>query len=159
MHPEGVQDRKRDVGSTFYNLHYHIVFSTKDRRPVIGDGWRSSLHQYLGGTVRGLRGVAGAVGGINDHVHLLVSLTTSHVVADFMRELKKASSVWVKDRHEASFVWQEGYAVFTVSWTHVPVIQRYISDQATHHRKRRFVDELKRLLDKNGVRYDHRYLL
>jgi putative transposase len=77
------------MGSTFYSLHYHIVFSTKERRPLIRDGWRPSLHEYLGGTVRGLSGVAEAVGGIDDHVHLLVSLNTSHVVADFVRELKR----------------------------------------------------------------------
>ena len=147
------------MGSTFYSLHYHIVFSTKERRPIIRDGWRSSLHEYLGGTVRGLSGVAEAVGGIDDHVHLLVSLNTTHVLADFVRELKKASSVWAADNHETSFVWQEGYAVFTVSWTHVSAIRLYIANQEAHHRKLPFVDELKRLLEKNGVRYDPKYLL
>jgi len=147
------------MGSTFYSLHYHIVFSTKERRPIIHDDWRSSLHQYLGGTVRGLSGVAEAVGGVEDHVHLLVSHNTTSVLADFVRELKKASSVWARDNHESSFAWQEGYAVFTVSWTHVSAVQRYIANQQAHHRKLPFVDELKRLLQKNGVRYDPIYLL
>src|SRR5207247_922161 len=107
-----------------------------------------SLHEYLGGTVRALSGVAETVGGVDDHVHLLVSLNTTHVVADFVRELKKSSSAWARDKHEAFFVWQEGYAAFTVSWTHVSPIRRYISNQEAHHRKLPFVDELKRLLEK-----------
>ncbi len=100
------------MGSTFYSLHYHIVFSTKDRRPMIRNEWCPRLYEYLGGTVRGLGGVAEAVGGVDDHV-LLVSLNTTQALADFVRELKKASSVWTAENHQRSFMWQEGYAVFT----------------------------------------------
>ena len=106
------------MGSTFYSLHYHIVFSTKERRPLIGSGWRPHLHEYLGGTVRGLGGVAEAVGGVADHVHLLLSLKTTDAPAELVRELKKASSIWSAEKHEPLFSWQEGYAIFSVSWTH-----------------------------------------
>ncbi|MEI6396443.1 MAG: IS200/IS605 family transposase [Verrucomicrobiota bacterium] len=147
------------MGSTFYSLHYHIVFSTKERRPLIRQEWRARLHEYLGGTVRGLGGVAESVGGVEDHVHLLVSLKTIHAPADLTRELKKASSVWAAEHHEPVFAWQEGYAIFTVSWTHVPVVRRYIAAQEAHHQKTPIADELKRLLEKNGVSYDPKYLL
>jgi putative transposase len=147
------------MGSTFYSLHYHIVFSTKERRPLMRPEWRSHLHEYLGGTVRGLGGVAEAVGGVEDHVHLLVSCKTMEAPAELVRELKKASSVWAAEKHEPLFAWQEGYSIFSVSWTHVPVVRRYITDQEAHHRKIPFVDELKRLLEKNGVKYDPKYLL
>jgi putative transposase len=147
------------MGSTFYSLHYHIVFSTKERRPLIRPEWRPRLHEYLGGTVRGMGGVAEAVGGVEDHVHLLVSLKTTEAPADLVRELKKASSIWTAEKHEPMFAWQEGYSIFTVSWTHVPIVRRYIANQEPHHRKIAFVDELKRLLEKNGVKYDPKYLL
>ena len=147
------------MGSTFYSLHYHVVFSTKERRPFIRSDWRARLHKYIGGTVRGLGGVAETVGGVEDHVHLPISLKTTDAPADIVREFKKASSVWVQENHERSFSWQESYSVFTVSWTHVPVLRRYIANQEGHHRKTSFVDELKRLLEKNGVRYDPKYLL
>ena len=78
--------------STFSCLHYHLVFSTKERRPWIVPEWRNDLHAYLGGTVRGLGGVAETVGGIDDHVHLLLSLKPTHTISDFVRELKKLSS-------------------------------------------------------------------
>ena len=147
------------MGSTFYSLHYHVVFSTKERRPIIGSNWRARLHTYLGGTVRGLGGVAETVGGVEDHVHLLISLKTTYAPVDIVRELKKASSVWAQENHERFFSWQEGYSIFTVSWTHVPILRRYIANQDEHHRKTSFVDELKRLLEKNGVKYDSKYLL
>ena len=106
------------MSSTFLSLHYHIVFSTKDRRPFIADVWRDRLFEYLGGTANGLKGFTQGVGGTDDHVHLLIGLKSTHCLADFMRKLKKASSLWV---HETiglpSFVWQEGYGAFTVSAT------------------------------------------
>jgi len=83
--------------STYLSLHYHLVFGTKDRRPLIRPEWQSRLHDYLGGTIRGLGGFPQAIGGIADHVYLLFGLKATHCLADVMRELKKASSVWVHD--------------------------------------------------------------
>ena len=103
--------------------------------------------------------MAEAVGGVEDHIHLLASWKTTDTAAVLVRELKKASSVWASEQHEPRFAWQEGYSIFSISWTHVPVVQRYIANQEAHHRKTPFVDELKRLLEKNGVSYDPKYLL
>jgi len=147
------------MGSTFLSLHYHIVFSTKDRRPFIRPDWRARLHEYLGGTARGLQAVPQSINGIEDHVHLLVGLRATHCLADFMQELKKASSVWCAKTHEPLFHWQDGYAAFTVSATHRDVIKKYITGQEEHHKNVGFIDELKRLLEKNGVEYDPKYLV
>jgi putative transposase len=81
------------MGSTYYNLHYHWVCSTKERRPFIQPDWRLRLHEYLGGTIRGLAGVPLKLGGVADHVHALIGLKPTHCLSDFVRELKKASSV------------------------------------------------------------------
>ena len=147
------------MGSTFLSLHYHIVFSTKERHPFIKPAWRPKLHEYLGGTIRGLGGVPEIVGGVEDHVHLLVGLRATHCLADFMQELKKASSVWAAEKHDPLFQWQEGYSAFSVSWTHIDAVRQYITTQEEHHRKHDFATELKALLDKNGVKYDPKYLL
>ena len=147
------------MGSTFLSLHYHIVFSTKDRRPLIQSGWRPQLHEYLGGTARGLGGVPEIVGGVEDHVHLLIGLRSTHRLADFMQELKKASSIWSAERHGKNFSWQDGYAAFSVSWTHLVAVRKYIATQEEHHRKTDFVAELKQLLERNGVEYEEKYLL
>ncbi len=136
------------MGSTYYSLHYHIVFSTKERRRFIQPHWQEQLHEYLGGTVRGLGGVAEAIGGVEEHVHLLVSLKTTTVLAELLRELKKASSTWAAEKYEPLFSWQEGYSVFSVSWMHVPAVRQYIGNQVEHHRKVSFLDEWKRILEK-----------
>lgn len=146
------------MGSTFSSLRMHIVFSTKERRPFVQDSWRSSLHEYLGGTVRGLGAVAEAVGGIADHVHLLVSYKPTHCVSDFVREVKKASSVWAAERHESKFGWQEGYSIFSVSVSQKSRVRAYIGNQAEHHRQRDFRAELEELLRKHEIEFDPKYL-
>ncbi len=147
------------MASTFLSLHYHVVFSTKERRPFIAPAWRTQLHDYLGGTVNGLGGFSQRVGGVADHVHLLVGLKATHCLAEFMRELKKATSVWARENHEPEFAWQDGYAAFTVSASKRAVVREYIENQEAHHAKRDFVSELKELLEKHEVEYNERYLL
>lgn len=150
---------KSEMGSTFHSLHYHVVFSTKERRPSLRSEWRARLHAYLGGIIRNQEGVAEAVGGIEDHVHLIASLKTTHRIADVMRDLKKDSSNWVVENFDRQFAWQEGYAVFTVSASNVEAVRDYIGRQEEHHRKATFTDELKALLEKHAVAYDSKYLL
>jgi REP element-mobilizing transposase RayT len=146
------------MGSTYYSLHYHVVFSTKERRPLIKPTWRPRLHEYLGGTARGLDAVAEMVGGVEDHVHLLLSLKTVHAPADLVRELKKASSNWVAEHHAKDFEWQEGYSIFTVSWTHVEAVRHYIAGQEEHHGRLPYIEEIQQLFEKNGVKYEKEYL-
>ena len=146
------------MGSTFFSLHYHIVFSTKERRPLIRAEWGPRLHSYLGGIIGGMNGVAEIVGGVEDHVHLLTSLRPVHRIADVLRDLKKDSTNWVKENFDQRFSWQEGYAAFTVSPSATVAVRVYVQSQETHHRKNTFVDELKDLLRKAGVAYDEKYL-
>ena len=145
--------------STFLSLHYHIIFSTKYRKPWIDDAWIHRLHEYMGGTIRGLDGVPQAVGGVNDHVHLLVGLKSTHRLSDFMRDLKKSTSEWVHETiKESRFNWQDGYAAFTVSPTSRDGVRSYIGNQREHHRKRSFLEELMELLELAGVEFDPKYL-
>lgn len=147
------------MSSTYTSLHYHIVFSTKHRRPLIADSWRERLHSYLGGAVRGLDGFPQGVGGVDDHVHLLVGLTANHRLADFMRDLKKSTSAWAHGELASSdFAWQEGYAAFTVGATSRADVSQYIANQAEHHRRRSFREELVELLNRAGIEYDAKYL-
>ena len=146
------------MSSTYLSLYYHLVFSTKDREPIIAPAWQRQLHKYLAGTVDGLGAQCEIVGGTADHVHLLVRLRATHTVADFMRELKRASSIWVhSDMSRPEFAWQEGYAAFTVSASAVDEVRRYIENQEEHHRERTSREELKILLVRSGVKFDERY--
>ena len=147
------------MSSTYLSLHYHLVFSTKNRESFIAPSWRARLHEYFGGTAAGLGGFPQGIGGVADHAHLLVGLKATHTLADFMRELKKASSVWVHEQIGlAPFKWQEGYAAFTVSATARSSVRQYIYNQEEHHRTKSFREELVEMLERAGVEYDPRYL-
>src|SRR5687768_4294600 len=116
--------------STHSALYYHLVFSTKNHNRTINDRWRGRLHAYLGGLVRKTGGVAMAVGGVADHVHLLVSLSPTHRISELLRDIKRGSSLWIHtDVGRLDFRWQEGYGAFTVSRSLVAVVQRYIERQ------------------------------
>ena len=107
--------------STHLSLNYHIVFSTKNREPILAASWRAELHAYLGGILRDLGGVAQEVGGVADHVHFLAALKATHCLADVLRDTKTGSSRWIHETMRIrSFAWQEGYGAVTVSPSDVP---------------------------------------
>ena len=149
------------MASTHANLLVHLVFSTKNREARISKDVQSDLYAYLGGIVRSEGGSTLAIGGMPDHVHLLVRVRPALAVATLVGKLKGKSSKWIKhhesgDRH---FTWQSGYGAFSVSESQAPVVRRYIANQAAHHRKRTFRDEFLELLQKHGIEYDERYVL
>ena len=147
------------MSSTYLSLHYHLVFATKHRQPLISVVWRSRLHEYLGGTITGLGGFPQGIGGVADHVHLLVGLRATHCVADVLREVKKASSHWIHDDIGLNgFAWQEGYAAFTVGPTARKGVRGYIAHQEEHHRVMTFREELVEMLQVVGIEYDPKYL-
>jgi putative transposase len=154
----GVVDES-DMSSTHLSLHYHIVFGTKNHEPLIEPAWRGDLHAYLGGIIRTANGIAESVGGVSDHVHLLIGLRATHRLADVLRDLKAVSSGWVHaDIGTHHFAWQEGYGAFTVSASRREAVRRYIKEQLEHHRTRTFREEYLELLRRHGVEFDERYV-
>jgi putative transposase len=144
---------------TFSNLVYHIIFSTKHRLPQISEDIRPRLYDYLGGSVRGERGVLYAIGGMPDHMHLLVRWRTDGAISDLMRNIKGGSSSWVHDTLGLrEFAWQEGYAAFSVSQSAVEDVKAYLARQEEHHRRRSFKEEYIEFLERNNVEYDLRYV-
>ena len=146
--------------STHTSLHYHLIFATHDRENRLAPAWRDRLFAYLGGAVRAADGVAEIVGGVADHVHLLLSLKPTHRIADVVRDIKRSSSTWIRQSFDfnADFRWQEGYGAFTVSASACDAVRDYISRQEAHHQHRSFRDELVDLLEKSGVGFDPRFL-
>lgn len=155
-----VADAQRiKMPSTHTSLHFHLVFSTKERVPMIAHEWQERLHAYLGGIVKGLDGVALAVGGVADHVHLLVGLKSSHRLDYFIRDLKADSSVWMRSEiGRREFEWQKGYGAFSVSPSNIESVKRYVLHQEEHHRRKTFQEEYVEFLTASGIDYDERYL-
>lgn len=112
------------------------------------------MHDYLGGTIRGLKGTALEIGGVEDHVHLLTSIPPTISVSEFMSKLKANSSNWGKRRSGRPFGWQDGYSAFTVSESQTDGVRNYIRTQEEHHRKLSFAEELAELLKRHNIPYD-----
>ena len=145
---------------SYTNLIYHIVFSTKDRRPTITAKRELRLYEYIGGIIRGLGGILLCVNGVADHVHLLVKLRPDKSVSDVLRELKSNSSGWMHSvfPDAVDFSWQNGYGAFTVSESQVPRVSDYIARQKEHHQKESFEDEFVSMLRVNGIEVEMKYL-
>jgi REP element-mobilizing transposase RayT len=148
------------MAHTFTNLLSHVIFSTKDRRPLITDDLRPRLHAYMGGIVGAMNGTALAIGGTADHVHLLVKQPATVTTADLLRTLKTNASRWVHETWPAarSFAWQTGYGAFSVSRSHVGAVRAYIAGQAEHHRTVTFQEEFVAFLERHGIEYDAKYI-
>jgi REP element-mobilizing transposase RayT len=144
---------------TFTQLHYHIIFSTKLRTPLIHSTIQDRLWKYFGGIVSGECGHPIQIGGVEDHVHLLVTLHQTQSVAEVVRMLKANSSQWYhKNFPEIPFWWQTGYAAFTVSHSAIPSVKEYIENQVEHHKSMTFQDELRLFLKKHGLVPDEEHM-
>jgi REP element-mobilizing transposase RayT len=138
---------------------FHCVFSTKERRKIIAPEIQPRLWAYMGGIAREHEMKALAVGGMDDHAHILLSLPSSLPIAKAMREIKSASSRWM---HETcamtSFEWQEGYGAFSIGQAQTPTTLAYITSQKEHHQKRDFQAEFIAFLKKHRIEFDPRYI-
>jgi putative transposase len=146
--------------STYTNLLYHIVFSTKDRIPLITDNLQEEVYKYIGGIIRNEGGIQLEVGGTSDHIHILAKLKPAVSVSEMLNRIKSNSSKWANEEKMQlrKFGWQEGYAAFSVSESQVPTVKQYIRGQKEHHRKQSFQEEFVALLERHGIEYDPRYL-
>ena len=147
------------MSHTYVSGLVHCVFSTKNRRNTIAVEKLSDLWSYLGGIARknGFKTIA--VGGTENHVHLLLSLPATIPLAKAMQLLKGGSSKWMNDTGDGNFAWQEGYGAFTVGISQQATTTSYINSQAEHHRKRGFEEEFTAFLKKHGIDYDPKYVL
>ena len=148
------------MANTFTSLHYHVVFSTKQREPWIRQKFEQRIWEYLGGIARTNGMTALCVGGVEDHMHILLELHPTMAVSKAMQLLKGGSSKWIHDTFPelAGFGWQDGYGAFTVSQSALADTKRYIQLQREHHQGRTFQDEYRAFLRKHGIEYDERYL-
>jgi putative transposase len=142
-------------------VYIHLVFSTKDRRPLLRDNSvRNALHSYLGSVSKQLDCPPIVVGGVVDHVHLLARFGRTITQAEWVKELKRVSHIWLQEQggDYSDFEWQGGYADFSVSQSNLEQVKRYIANQENHHRKIDFQGELRALLRKHELEWDERYV-
>jgi putative transposase len=148
------------VPQSLVSLTIHVVFSTKNREPLIDAELAPRLYGYVGGIVHNTKSVLLATGGVEDHIHLLVSLGRTTAIADFVRNVKTNSSLWVHETfpERSSFGWQSGYGAFSVSKSVIGGVKNYIAIQREHHKKETYQEEYMRFLRDHDLEYDERYL-
>lgn len=148
------------MANTYTSLHYHVVFSTKNRFPWIRLEIEQSVWSFIGGIAREHKMTALQVGGVEDHIHALVMAPPTIAPFDIAKYLKGESSLWIHKTFSGltRFSWQDGYAAFTVSKSNIPRVVQYIKNQRAHHRRKTFREEYLALLRANGIDYDERYV-
>ena len=137
------------------------MFSTKDRRPYLQDrALRAEMHAYLGGILSNLGCQPIIVGGVDDHEHLLSALARTCSPSDMVKEIKRGSSLWIKTKSPRleEFGWQNGYGIFSIGFSQIPVVKEYIATQGEHHHRISFQDEFRALLQRYEIEFDEKYV-
>jgi len=146
--------------STYSNLLFHIVFSTKERVRLLTKDTRDRLYPYISGIANKNDFKTLIVGGTDDHIHILLSLKPETSVSRAVQLIKGGSSKWIHDNFPDLniFSWQEGYGAFTVSISQTDVVKNYVTNQEQHHKKMSFEEEYLELLKRNNIDFDPKYL-
>lgn len=142
-------------------VHIHLVFSTKNRIPFLrNESLRGEMLAYLGGASKTLGCPPLIVGGTEDHIHMLCRLGRTITQSDWVKEIKRVSSAWIKERDPKTkdFAWQAGYGSFSVSSSNLEQVREYISRQGEHHRRQSFQDEYREFLRKHGMEWDEQHV-
>ena len=148
------------MAHSYVCLYVHYVFSTKYRRKIITPELEARLWPYMGGIARENNMKALAIGGVEDHAHVFLSLPSTITIAKAIQLIKGGSSKWASDTFpsQRDFEWQKGYGAFSVSVSLVENAIAYINNQKEHHRRQTFEEEYRAILKKHGIEYDERYL-
>lgn len=148
------------MAQTLVSLYVHIIFSTKHRVNIIQPAVEPDLFAYMGGIANNNQSKLLAAGGTENHVHLLVSMSKNIALSELVGDIKGDTSVWIKDQglRYSKFHWQDGYGAFSVGYTQINAVKRYIARQKQHHAKVSFEDEFRYFLKKYDVAYDERFV-
>lgn len=147
--------------STYTQILYHLVFGTKNHNATLDLQQHEQLCRYMSGLLRNKNCLPYRLGGYTDHVHILFSLHPSCCLSDTVKDVKLATSKWIKDKKVFPLFdgWQEGYGAFTCSWSVKPDVEKYIANQIEHHHQKSFREEYLEMLQRAGIEFDEKYLL
>jgi len=148
------------MSQSLSSILIHIIFSTKLRRPLIKNEIKGDLYAYMANIALTQHSFVHEIGGIEDHVHLLISLPRALPLSKLVEEMKKGSSKWIKTkgRFYTDFAWQNGYGAFSIGQSNVDALRKYIQNQQEHHKKISFQDEYRAFLKKYGISFDEKYV-
>lgn len=148
------------MANTYTQLYIHIIFAVKYRWGLIGKEWKDELYKYITGTIEQKGHKLYAINGMSDHIHILVSISPTESISDLVRDIKRASSLWINENKmiHRTFAWQEGYSAFSYNQSSLGNVVNYIQHQKEHHRHRSFREECMLIYEKYNIDYDERYI-
>jgi putative transposase len=148
------------MANTYTQIHIHAVFAVQNRDAVISSKWKEELYRYITGVIQARDHKLLAIGGMPDHIHILIGFRPKQSLSELMQDIKGSSSKWIKEKQliRCRFSWQEGYSAFSYSRSDLQNVIRYIQNQREHHRKVTFMEEYVALLKEFEVEYDLRYI-
>lgn len=148
------------MAHSFRAHYFHLIWSTKNREPLISEEIQAALYIYIGGIIKNHNGKLLEIGGMPDHVHLLIGLNVPDKFTDLIKDIKTGSTLWInKNTQTKSFAWQEGYGSFSVSYSSLEKVGDYIKNQEKHHKTSSFDEEFLQLLNKHHIGFDSRFVL
>jgi len=148
------------MAGTYTQIYIHCVFAVQNRISLIKDDWKQSLYQYMNAIISAQGHKPFAINGMQDHVHLFISMNPARSLSDLVYHIKRSSSLWINNNGlvRGKFRWQEGFGAFSYSKSQIPIVIEYIKNQEKHHKKQSFIDEYVKFLEQFGIEYDKRYI-
>jgi len=148
------------MANTYTQIYIHYIFAVQNRLSLIQSKWKDDLHKYMTGIIEQQGNKLLQIGGMPDHVHVLVSMSPKQSPSDLMFHVKRSSSLWINDKRfvMGKFSWQEGFGAFSYGKSQIPNVAAYIENQENHHKKRNFMEEYLELLKLFEIEYDERYV-
>lgn len=145
---------------TFSQIYIQVVFAVKGRGSLIHSSWEEELYKYISGIVKNKDQKMLAINGMPDHIHFFIGMRPSCCLSDLVREIKKASNEFIKEKRftKSKFQWQEGYGAFSYSHSALDNVIKYIRNQKEHHKKQTFKEEYIEFLDKFQIEFKNEYL-
>ena len=148
------------MANTYCQIYVHFVFAVQNRMGLIKQAWKDDLYKYITGIISNKGHKLMAIGGVSDHIHILVSMSPTQSISDLMADVKRSSSLWINERKlvPGKFSWQSGYGAFTYAKSQILNVANYIDNQEEHHKVKNFREEYEELLKDFGIEYDERYI-
>lgn len=148
------------MANTYTQIHIQFIFAVKYRDGIIHHSFKQELYQYISGIIQAHNHKVLAINGMPDHIHILIGMRPTQSISDLMQDIKGSSSKWInlKKFLKIKFEWQEGYAAFSYSKSHVNTVIKYIQNQETHHKSKTFKEEYLKFLEVFEIEFDERYV-
>lgn len=149
------------MANTYSQIYIHVVFSVKYRQPLISKTWKDDLFKYITGIITHKNQLLIAINGVEDHVHILISIKPDCILSDLVRDIKANSSRWINDKKLLNqvFRWQNGFGAFSIGRSDVDYLIKYITHQESHHSKKSFEQEYLNLLEENEIDFNMEYVI